>query len=90
MLPIAARAATKFSGLVVCRALSAISYRLTAQNFFAKCKEVTDKASIPAGDYALLLVLGELAPGILAGADASTGPTMLAFTRIISSRIAFA
>ena len=44
--PIAARAATKFSELVVCRALLAISYRLTAQNFFAKCEEVTDKDSI--------------------------------------------
>jgi len=46
MLPIAARAATKFSELVVCRALLAISYRLTAQNFSAKCEEVTDKDSI--------------------------------------------
>ena len=43
--PIAARAATKFSELVVCRALLAISYRLTAQNFSAKCEEVTDKDS---------------------------------------------
>ena len=38
ILPIAARAATKFSELVVCHALLAISYRLTAQNFFAKCE----------------------------------------------------
>ena len=46
VLSSAARAATKFSELVVCRALLAISYRLTAQNVSAKCEEVTDKDSI--------------------------------------------